>query len=67
MAQQRQDSIPVWEKRVTRGRRSGKETTAMESYNSHCEAVSVKWNNPNFHQTMKELKCQGETFDCFDS
>lgn len=39
----------------------------MESYNSRWEAVSVKWNNPNFPQTMKELKCQGETFDCFDS
>lgn len=37
------------------------------SYTPHWEAVRVEWNDQNSYQIIKELKCQGETFDCFDN
>lgn len=61
------EGIPLWEKIITRGKRSGKETSITVSYTSHWETVSVKWNNLSFYQIIKEMICQGETFDCFDN
>lgn len=55
MAQELQDDIPVWEKRITRSRWSGKGTSVTESYNLHWEVVSIKWDNLNSYPLLKNL------------
>lgn len=65
MAQEWQEGIPVWDKRITQGRRSGKKTSVAELHNSDWEAVSVKLAQVNSYQIIKELQCQGKTFGCF--
>lgn len=68
MAQELQESIPVWEKRITRCRRSDKSTSVTKSYNSHWDTVnSGKRGSLYSYHIIKELKYQGETFDCFNS
>lgn len=55
-----QEGIPVWEKRITRSRRSDKSTIVAKSYNSHWEIVSGETGNLYSYQIIKELKNQGE-------
>lgn len=50
------------EEKITRGRRSGRETSVTQPYNSDWEAITVKLAKVSSYQIIKELKCQVEAF-----